>query len=125
MRSAEFLTCATSARGDLAATTRRRESWPTPNSRYATAADSHVVWIGSSGDQLEHGVTLDRMSANVGAGHGVYDAVCGQSFTPLSMYSGPRPRCTRCTRHLEHRAPMPNQERRQLWRSRLKWRSRA
>jgi len=48
------------------------------------------MWIGSSHDRLEHGVTLDRRSASAGSGHGVY-ALCGEQFIPLPMLSGPCP----------------------------------
>jgi len=77
---------------------------------------SHVVWIGSTHDRLEHGVTLDRMTANVGSGHGVYDALCGEKFIPLPMLSGPCPRCLRCLRRLEVSAARPRQARHRRWR---------
>jgi len=48
------------------------------------------MWIGSSHDRLDHGVTLDRRSASAGSGHGVY-ALCGEQLIPLPMLSGPCP----------------------------------
>jgi len=126
MRSAEIATCSTSASVHLATAPRRRHSLQAPESRGSTAGDSHVVWIGSNHDGLEHGVTLDRMAANVRSGHGVYDALCGESFIPLSMLSAPRPRCLRCLRQHELLVTVTAQEkRRRLWRIRLGRRSRA
>ena len=63
--------------------------------------DSHVVWIGSGADRLDHSVTLDEVGASVDAGHGIYTSLCGARFVPLPMLTGPRPRCARCRRQRE------------------------
>jgi len=78
---------------------------PTTTSRPGKSGhppNSHVVWIGSGTDCLDHCVTLDEVGASVDAGRGIYTSVCDARFVPVPMLAGPRPRCPQCRRHHEH-----------------------
>lgn len=79
----------------------RRERDTSRPSGLGHPASSHVLWIGSGTDGLDHCVTLDEVGASVDAGHGIYTSLCRARFVPLPMLAGPRPRCARCRRHRE------------------------
>lgn len=64
--------------------------------RQCESAPPFVIWMGSSGDHGEHGVSIDQAEATAQAGTGVYRSLCGIQFHPEAMITAPGPRCREC-----------------------------
>jgi hypothetical protein len=73
----------------------------------------------SSLDGMDHGVTEEDAVQVMRAGNGVYPAVCGAWFPPMSMMTPPRPPCPNCRRIVEQWAEAAITARRRTWLRRL------
>jgi hypothetical protein len=80
---------------------------------------SRVMWMPSSLDGMDHGVTEEGAVHVMRAGNGVYPAVCSAWFPPLSMMTPPRPRCPKCCRIVEQWAAATVTRQRRTWLRRL------
>lgn len=69
--------------------------------RQCASAPPFVIWMGSSGDHGEHGVSIEQAEATAQAGTGIYRSLCGLEFTPEAMITEPGPRCRECDRRYQ------------------------
>jgi hypothetical protein len=80
---------------------------------------SRIMRMPSSLDGMDHGVAEEDAVHVMRAGNGVYPAVCGAWFPPMSMMTPPRPRCPNCRRIVEQWAETATISRRRTWLRRL------
>lgn len=83
--------------------------------------DTRFAWITAQADGSEHAVIYEAHVAGMRAGHGWFEAVCGEEFLAACMDVGPLRRCASCLAFLRARARMRCAEQRM---SRPSWLSR-